>query len=954
MPEHSDNSMKPNQRVFVHGREDLGIGEVVRVREEGEPYQADVAFDHSDGRRLHTFPLDRLQPARDPWQRIMASDLDSPRDFLLKQLAFQLPLANTGGELSNSRTALLPHQILLTRDVIAATRRRFLIADEVGLGKTIETGMIIRELVARGDSDRILIICPAGLTKNWQNEFRDCFRLHFDILGSDFTDTNPSVWENHRRVIASIDRLKMPQRMERLVACPRWDLVVIDEAHHVSRVRYGTKVTVTQNYKLAEALRGHTRDLIFLSATPHQGDAFQFWSLVQVLDDSLFESPEAMLDHRGLLNRVMVRRTKRDVTDAHGNPIFMRRQAHTQSFALAARERAFYDRLTEYLREGYGVAGLGEKKTTSRQRAVGFVMATFQKIMSSSPRAIRQALRRRLMVLLARQQMAYEVQRGRTGGSEIAEKIVAVQEELRRLAIAVHQLPESPIQSAEADALVARLKQKLARKASEETTQWSLDEDEEGEEGIWADADIPYEAPRVRELISLVPDGTDRKFETLVRAIEQVRPEHVEEKFLIFTQYRETLEYLREELGKLYGAHKIAIIKGGPLDDKIAAVESFWESDGAQFLISTSAGGEGINLQVCHIVFNYDLPWNPMAVEQRIGRIHRYGQRDTAQVYNLVAEDTVEERIYGLLEQKLLEIAQTIGRIDPVTGQVTEDFRSEILGFLGSAPNYQDLYKKALVDKDYQRTEREISEAVERAQQSSEALRNLTQGLDAFNLEDYRQLRGHYTLDDLRTVFTAGILRLGGAVLPDGEFLRIDVPECLRAAPGVTARYESVTFDRALAMRTRKAQFFGLGHPLVDALIEYLRSPRFQGETAVFPNSSGTGRWSVRFLVKVETEGDRQQVVYENLLVDAEGAWEEARPRADVESLPGTFAMVASTAETRPQSRIAEVQERVAQGARELEAKNRSKFDGVLSVRSLVVGIALVGEWPSLEAPDRC
>jgi superfamily II DNA or RNA helicase len=939
MPERRDDSVKPNQRVYVYGREDLGVGEVLRICESGESFQADVAFDDAEGRQLHTFPLDRLQSARDPWQRIMASDLDSPLDFLLKQLALQLPLANTGGELSNSRTALLPHQILLTRDVIAATRRRLLIADEVGLGKTIETGMVIRELVARGDADRILIICPAGLTKNWQNELRDCFRLHFDILGSDFIDANPSVWESHRRVIASIDRLKMPQRIQRLLASPKWDLVAIDEAHHVSRVRYGNKVAVTQNYKLAEALRGHTRDFIFLSATPHQGDAFQFWSLVQVLDDSLFESPEAMLDHRGLLNRVMVRRTKRDVTDAHGKPIFMRRQVHTQTFPLAARERAFYDRLTEYLREGYGVAGLGEKRTTSRQRAVGFVMATFQKIMSSSPRAIRQALRRRLMVLLARQQMALEAQRER-GRADVAEKIVGTQEELRDLAIAVHQLPPSPSQRAEADSLVARLKQQLARNATEETTQWSLDDDEEADEGISAEADIPYEAPRVRELISLVPEGTDRKFETLVRAIEQVRREYVKEKFLIFTQYRETLEYLREELGKLHGASKIATIKGGPLEDKIAAVESFWDPEGAQFLVSTSAGGEGINLQVCHIVFNYDLPWNPMAVEQRIGRIHRYGQRDTAQVYNLVAEDTVEERIYGLIEQKLLDIAQTIGRIDPVTGQVTEDFRSEILGFLGSSPNYQDLYKKALVDKDYRRTEREITEAVERARQASEALRNLTQGLDAFNLEDYRQLQGHYTLDDLKAVFTAGILRLGGAVLPDGELLRVEVPECLRSTATLSARYENVTFDRALAMRTRKAQFFGLGHPLIDALIKYLRSPRFRGEATVLPGAKGEGRWSVRFLVKAEMEGNRQHVAYEHFLVDLDGAWEEAPPRADIEALQAVRVMSGSPLDPHGFERIADVRERVAQGERELQARLRSGLDGVLSVRTLVVGVA--------------
>jgi superfamily II DNA or RNA helicase len=937
MPERFEGSVKPNERVVVYGQEDLGVGEVLRVAEVGGKYQADVAFDHLEGRRLHTFPLDRLQLARDPWQRILDADLDSPQDFILKQLAFQLPLANTGGELSNSRTALLPHQILLTRDVIAAARRRFLIADEVGLGKTIETGMIIRELVARGDADRILIICPAGLTRNWQNELRDCFRLHFDILGSDFNDTNPGVWESRRRVIASIDRLKMPRRLERLLACPHWDLVAIDEAHHLSRLRYGTKVTATQNYRLAEALRGHTRDLLFLSATPHQGDAFQFWSLLQLLDDSLFESPEAMLDHRGLLGRVMIRRTKRDVTDAQGRPIFMRRQVHSQTFPLAARERAFYDRLTEYLREGYGVAGLGQKRTTSRQRAVGFVMATFQKIMSSSPRAIRQALRRRLMVLLARQQMALEARRG-AGREDIAEKIVSLQEEMRSLAIAVHQVSPSPSQDAEADVLIARLKQRLARKSGDETTQWSLDVDEEAEEGIVADADIPDEAPRVRELINLVPDGADRKFETLVRAIEQVRREHVNEKFLIFTQYRETLEYLREGLGKLYGAANIAVIKGGPLDDKIAAVESFWLPEGAQFLISTSAGGEGINLQVCHLLFNYDLPWNPMAVEQRIGRIHRYGQQDTAQVYNLVAEDTVEERIYALLEQKLLEIAQTISRVDPVTGQVTEDFRSEILGFLGSAPNYQDLYKKALVDKDYQRTEHEISEALERARQASEALRSLTQGLDAFNLADYRQMQGHYVLDDLKAVFVAGILRLGGAILPDGEFMRVEVPACLLDAPGAAKRFENATFDRALAMRTRKAHFFGLGHPLVDALIKYLRGPRFPGETAALSGSSGGEKWSVRFLVTVGLESGRQEVAYEHIVLDENGAWEQAAPRADLNAL--TKPSASGEHPKQEASRVADVQARAIQSERELQARVRARSDGVLSVRTLVVGVS--------------
>lgn len=942
MSDAGKSSIQVTQRVRVYGREDLGVGEVLRVAESGGRYQADVAFEGPDGRRLETFPLDRLEAAADLWQRLSRGDFDQPQDFLLKQLALQLPLANTGGELSNSRTALLPHQILLTHDVVAASRRRLLIADEVGLGKTIETGMIVRELVARGEAARVLIICPAGLIKNWQRELHDCFRLRFEVFGLDFTDAHAAAWEHHHWVIVSIDTLKRRQRMEHLLAAPRWDLTVFDEAHHLSRVKYGTKIQATQNYRLAEALRVNTRDLFFLSATPHQGDAFQFWSIVQLLDDSLFESPEALLDHRGLLSRVMIRRTKREVTDAEGQPIFMRRQVHTQTFSLAVRERSFYDRLTDYLREGYGVAGLGQPKTTSRQRAVGFVMATFQKIMSSSPRAIRQALRRRLLVLLAREQMALEVRLERSGSARgVAERILQFQEEMRGLAIVIQGIPASPSQRAEADAFVAQLKQRLARKnAEEETTGWALDGDEEGDEGIYAESDIPNEADKVRELIRLVPEGTDRKFDTLLRAMEQLRRENPAERVIIFTQYRETLEFLREELGKIYSPSKIATIKGGPLEDKIAAMEAFWDEDGAKFLISTSAGGEGINLQAGHILFNYDLPWNPMAVEQRIGRIHRYGQQDTVQVYNLVAEDTVEERIYKLLEGKLLEIARTIAKVDPVTGEVVEDFRSEILGFLGSSPNYQDLYKKALVDRDYKRTEREMVEAIERARRASEALRALTQNLDTFNLDHYRTIRGHFTLDHMRLFAERAILRLGGAFIPNGQLVYIEAPEILLSYAGVVRSYRDGTFNRDLAMRRRNVQLLGLGHPLVDALIRHFQRPQQAGEvTSLASGDDGERRLSIRAVFYLDLENGRKRSVYAHLLVAADGSWEEAPPTFDVDRLAqlsgnGQGILTAKDIETLGS---ATEQALVATGAR-LQAST----EGTLGIRHALVGLAVI------------
>lgn len=827
---------KQGERVRVKGRGDLGVGEVLRVSDTYGIYQADIVFEAAEGRRLESFPVERLEPAPDLWQRLQQSIVDQPADYLLKQLAFQFPLQNSGGQLSNSRTHLLPHQILLTRDLVSAKHRRRLIADEVGLGKTIEIGMILRELQTRGEVERILIITPAGLTKNWQQELRDSFRLNLEILGIDFVDSGIASWEMHNKVIASIDALKRPQRLERLLAAPRWDTVIFDEAHHLSRLRYGAKIQTTQNFRLAEALRSHTKDLYFLSATPHQGNTFQFWSLIQLLNDTLFDSEESMMEHRGLLNRVMTRRTKREVTDRHGKPIFMRRQVHAQSFQQAARERMFYEKLTEYLREGYSAAGLGQSKTTSEQRAIGFVMTTFQKIMSSSLRAIRQALRRRLLVLLIRHQLQLESRRRHnTANTQLAGEIVRLQDEMRQVASEIVGIQNSPSKQPDIDAFIAQTRQGVSKKilAVVETTEWALDADEEAEEGVYASADIPDEIGKVRALLGIIPEGIDRKFDTLVRAIEEIRRQSSTERFIVFTQYRETLEFLKEELGKIYGSGKVATIKGGPLDEKIEAVERFWEDDGAQFLISTSAGGEGINLQVGHILFNYDLPWNPMALEQRIGRIHRYGQNDTVQVYNLVAEDTVEEKIYELLESKLLEIARQIGKTDPVTGEPREDFRTEILGFLGSSPNYLELYKRALVDKDYMRTEREIAEAIEKARQASEALSVLTQDLRSFDLGEYLNIEGKFSLDDLKQFVEAAVLRLGGAMLPRGEFCKIETPKVLQKYPNVLPKYELVAFDRDAAMRKRTAELFGLGHPFVDALVDFLQQLVYAGDVAV-------------------------------------------------------------------------------------------------------------------------
>ena len=840
-------SVVPNDRVRIPSHPEFGIGEVLRVAETAGFYQADVVFDTPTGRRLETFPVELLEKTGDLWQRLATGPFDDPIAYRVKQIAIDLAHSNSGGELSASRVNLLPHQILLVHDLVEMAERRMLVADEVGLGKTIETGMLLRELNARSEANRVLIVTPAGLVKNWQNELGDCFRLHCSILGHDFNDYGTASWETHPWVIASIDTLKQPRRLQRLLGASRWDVIVFDEAHHLTRTRTGNKTTTTQNYKLAEALRSHTRDFLFLSATPHQGNPYQFWSLIQLLNDQLFTNADELSDHRGMLARVMIRRTKREVTDANGAPIFRRRQVNTERFPLAPREREFYDRLSEYLREGYNVAGINQSRTTRQQRAIGFVMATFQKIMSSSPRAIRQALRRRLLVLLARKQLGLEAKR-RSGVSN-SEAILKLQDEMLQVARAI--LGEQTTDNMDAEAYVLRIRRRLLKKIEEdyETTTWSLDGDEEAEDGVFAEADIPQEIEKVRDLIDLVPKGTDRRFDTLMSAISDLCRQNPDERFVIFTQYRDTLEFLTEELGKIYGSDRMARIVGGPLDDKIAAMESFWDVNGARFLISTSAGGEGINLQIGHIVFNYDLPWNPMAVEQRIGRIHRDGQEETVQVYNLLAQDTVEDQIYNLLDHKLLDIARSIGKTD-AQGKPMEDFRSEILGYLGSRPDYQDLYKRALVDRDYRRTDTEIQRMMEEALRAREALDNLAQDLGHFNLEHYRSLEGRYSLAELGEWAREAILKLGGGAVPTGQFWSFICPESLQRKYRLLPKYEKICFDRDVALRNRGCELGGIGHPLIDALLEETRSAALAGEVV----DVGIGDICARYLVRRRDE----------------------------------------------------------------------------------------------------
>ncbi|MCK5792727.1 MAG: DEAD/DEAH box helicase, partial [Ketobacter sp.] len=345
-------------------------------------------------------PLAALKPVLGHNETVVSNAVASEERSLRVWLSWQaheLPLLDSASSLTSAKIDLLPHQVVLTHQVAMASPRRFLIADEVGLGKTIEAALILRELASRGELNRALMVVPAGLVNNWHRELNEVFNLNFEVFGreGDVSDRRTNAFAKHNLLIASIDTLKRKARVKKLMDAPRWDLVVFDEAQHLTAYKSGGKTKKTENYKLAEVLRDHSRDLILLSATPHQGDHFRFWKLIQLLDPTLFKNEQEMVEERHRLNPYVFRRTKADACRADGSTLFARRWVHTEASVMSDYERRFYQALNEYLADGFALA----KKQGGKGRALGFVMTIFQKIAASSFAAVRSTLLRRQLAL---------------------------------------------------------------------------------------------------------------------------------------------------------------------------------------------------------------------------------------------------------------------------------------------------------------------------------------------------------------------------------------------------------------------------------------------------------------------------------------------------------------------------------------------------------------------------
>lgn len=544
----------------------------------------------------------------------------------------------------------LPHQVeAVYKFLLPLPKIRFLLADDTGAGKTIMTGLLLKELIMRGLIERILIITPGGLTKQWQeDEMALKFNLPFTLVNRSIFSADPNVFHTAQRVVTSIDFISREDVLN-VAGNSNWDLIVFDEAHKLSAYEYGNKVYRSQRYEAAHRLSKQCEHILLLTATPHRGRMDTFKNLLQILDEDIFATEEIAnnrvkeLESDGI-NKFFIRRLKEDMRDWAGNPLFKQRHTKTTSYQLTAEEKDLYDSVTDYLTKKKVEA------SQSRNIHVSLALSVMQRRLVSSIFAIKNTLERRFNAL---QGIVDEINRNPNLWNQ-RHKLEIVD---------VDNIDEyDELDDDERDALDGILSD--PKKFKLFTTAKSV-------------AEIHSEAQEVKKLFiqaDTLYKGQQEE-QKLVKLRELLSSQNVlnGEKLVIFTEHKDTLLYLEDRLRN--NGYNIATIHGGKgIDERRQAQWDFAKPE-TQILIATDAAGEGINLQFCRLLINWDIPWNPNRLEQRMGRIHRYGQKQDVLVFNMVASNTREGKVLDRLLQKLDVIRESIGddRVYDVIQDVLED-----------------------------------------------------------------------------------------------------------------------------------------------------------------------------------------------------------------------------------------------------------------------------------------
>lgn len=760
-------------------------------------------------------------------------------------------LADPFAAVDTSNIDPYPHQIeAVYSRFLTQKPLRFLLADDPGAGKTIMSGLLIRELILRGDVARCLIVAPGSLVEQWQDELWEKFGLSFELMSRGAVEAsrtgNPFLEKNF--LIARVDQLARADDLRAKLEVTDWDLVIVDEAHKMSAHQYGGKLEKTKRFELGETLRDHTRHFLLLSATPHNGKNEDFLAFMTLIDPERFaggvrnsEMPD--------VSDVMRRRVKENLRTFDGKRLFPQRFAHSLNFELSEQESHLYDAVTDYVRHGMNRAmRMQEEGDKRRGVMVGFALAGLQRRLASSPAAIHHSLRRR------RDRLAKQAQ------------------ELRRLAdrggpIPVADLPKGV---------------KLADLEEFDFDDWDDEELEQLEDQVIDTAtaaataeELDTEVAELDILVKLADEvrhsGVDTKWielRSLLRS-EEFRTGEGPRKLIVFTEHKDTLVYVADRVAAELGRpDAVVTIHGGiKRHDRRAVQDRFRVDPTVQVLVATDAAGEGVNLQVANMMVNYDLPWNPNRIEQRFGRIHRIGQKRPCHLWNLVAHETREGQVFTRLFEKIEQQRGVYG-----------DQVYDVLGASYINTSLQDLLLRAIRDDGDPAHVRYMTEVIdgEIGRQMEEVLREraLTGGLfDPSVNDEIRDLMESAKARKLQpwfveAFFAAALSQYGGRMTrrERGRYEITRVPASVRslADPGkgmVHERYARVTFDasRAEVEGGDRGEIVSPGTPLLSAVVERVLADHgdtlSRGATLLAPDDPSTEPRLLVYLDHVVTDG---------------------------------------------------------------------------------------------------
>jgi superfamily II DNA or RNA helicase len=759
--------------------------------------------------------------------------------FRLVSEAHRINLAHLFDPLLAIHTSMvdpLPHQITAVYgEMLPRQPLRFLLADDPGAGKTIMAGLLIKELLIRGDLHRCMIVCPGNLAEQWQDELYQRFQIPFEILTNDKLESarTGNWFAENSMAICRLDKLSRNEDVQAKLANTDWDLVVCDEAHKMSATFFGNDVKYTKRYRLGQLLGQLTRHLLLMTATPHNGKPEDFQLFMALLDSDRFEGRARdgvpTVDASDLMRRLV----KEQLLKFDGTPLFPERRAYTVSYKLSDAEASLYKSVTDYVREEFNRADSLESE--GRKGTVGFALTILQRRLASSPVAILQSLRRRRERLERRLREEEILKRG-ADLQDDDQRLPSLTEE------DIDELDDAP------DAEVEETEETVVDQATAARTIAELQAEIEILKNLEA------LALKVRR------NGTDKKWEELSSLLQN----HAEmfdahghrRKMVIFSEHRDTLNYLTERLRALLGAPEALVTVHGGMgrEERTKAQEAFKQDKDVLILLATDAAGEGINLQRAHLMVNYDLPWNPNRLEQRFGRIHRIGQTEVCHLWNLLAEETREGDVYKRLLEKIeLEREALGGGVFDILGQL---FREQRL---------RDLLIEAIRYGDRPEVKARLHQIVDNLTDRKHCLELLEEralandSMDASQVQriredmersEARRLQPHF----IESFFLEAFRLLGGSI-KERETRRYEithVPALIRqrdrligTGQPVLGKYERITFEKSLLAVPGQplATFVCPGQPLlgatIDLILERNRDLLKRGTVLVDPDDPG-------------------------------------------------------------------------------------------------------------------